>query len=144
MFNDFIVRNVHPAIFRIILNIFMRVKFPLTGYLISRYTKTVLYIYHKEDIHMGWIVTLIVGGLIGWIAGAILGKDVPFGIIGNIVAGLVGASIGNALGLGIGPEIGGVSIIGGLIGAIILILVISFILKAFSKDKSAKDAQRRR
>src|SRR5690625_7503920 len=91
----------------------MRVKFPLTGYLISRYTKTVLYIYHKEDIHMGWIVTLIVGGLIGWIAGAILGKDVPFGIFGNIVAGLVGDSIGTAIVLRIGPVLGGVIIIYG-------------------------------
>ncbi len=91
---------------------------------------------------MGWIITLIVGGLIGWAAGAILGKDVPFGIIGNIIAGLIGASIGNALGLGIGPEIGGVSIIGGLLGAIILIFVISLILKAFSKDKTAKNARK--
>lgn len=85
---------------------------------------------------MGWIITLIVGGLIGWIAGGILGKDVPFGIIGNIVAGLVGASLGNAMGLNIGPEFGGISIIGGLIGAIILIAVVSLIMRSFSTKKS--------
>lgn len=91
----------------------------------------------EEFFKMGWIVTLIVGGVIGWLAGAILGKDVPFGIIGNIIAGLIGASIGNSLGLDIGPEIGGMSIIGGLAGAIILILIVSFIMKAISGNKRA-------
>ncbi|KIH69757.1 GlsB/YeaQ/YmgE family stress response membrane protein [Salinicoccus roseus] len=86
---------------------------------------------------MGWIITLIVGGIIGWLAGLILGKDVPFGIIGNIIAGLVGASLANALGLSFGPELGGVSIIGGLLGAIILILIVSFIMKALGGNKRA-------
>ncbi|HJE19485.1 GlsB/YeaQ/YmgE family stress response membrane protein [Aliicoccus persicus] len=86
---------------------------------------------------MGWLITLVVGGIIGWLAGAILGKDVPFGIIGNIIAGLIGASIGNALNLDIGPEIGGMSIVGGLLGAIILILIVSFVMKAISGNKRA-------
>ena len=86
---------------------------------------------------MGWIITLIVGGIIGWLAGAILGKDVPFGIVGNIIAGLVGASIGNFLNLDIGPEVGGVDIIAGILGAIILILVVSFIMKAVSGNNRA-------
>ena len=30
---------------------------------------------------MGFILMLIVGGLIGWAAGAILGKDIPGGIL---------------------------------------------------------------
>lgn len=29
---------------------------------------------------MGFILMLIVGGLIGWIAGGIVGKDIPGGI----------------------------------------------------------------
>ena len=86
---------------------------------------------------MGWLITLVVGGIICWLAGAILGKDVPFGIIGNIIAGLIGASIGNALNLDIGPEIGGMSIVGGLLGAIILILIVSFVMKAISGNKRA-------
>ena len=30
---------------------------------------------------MGFIIMIIVGGLIGWIAGMIMGKDIPGGIL---------------------------------------------------------------
>ena len=46
---------------------------------------------------LGWLWSLIVGGVIGALAGAITSRDVPMGIIGNIIAGLVGAWIGQAL-----------------------------------------------
>lgn len=79
---------------------------------------------------MGFILYLIIGGIIGWLAGAILGKNVPGGIIGNIIAGIVGAWIGGELGLfTVGPVIAGIQIIPALIGAIILIFVLSLILK---------------
>jgi uncharacterized membrane protein YeaQ/YmgE (transglycosylase-associated protein family) len=82
---------------------------------------------------MGFIIMLIVGGLIGWLAGAILGKDIPGGILGNIIAGLIGSFIGGKL-LGTwGPVLGGVPIIPALIGSIVLILIVSFILKALRK-----------
>lgn len=82
---------------------------------------------------MGFIIMLIVGGLIGWLAGAILGKDVPGGIIGNIIAGLIGSAIGSTL-LGTwGPVLGGAPILPALIGAIVLILIVSFIFKTVKK-----------
>jgi uncharacterized membrane protein YeaQ/YmgE (transglycosylase-associated protein family) len=82
---------------------------------------------------MGFILMIIVGGLIGWLAGAILGKDIPGGILGNIVAGLIGSALGSKI-LGTwGPVLGGVPIIPALIGAIVLILIVSFILKALRK-----------
>ncbi|MDT3959847.1 GlsB/YeaQ/YmgE family stress response membrane protein [Staphylococcus kloosii] len=82
---------------------------------------------------MGFILMIIVGGLIGWLAGAILGKDIPGGILGNIVAGLIGSALGSKI-LGTwGPVLGGVPIIPALIGAIVLILIVSFILKAVRK-----------
>jgi hypothetical protein len=40
---------------------------------------------------MGFLLYLIMGGIIGWLAGMILGKDIPGGIIGNIIAGIVAA-----------------------------------------------------
>ena len=46
---------------------------------------------------MGFIIMIIVGGLIGWIAGMIMGKDIPGGILGNIIAGLIGSFIGSKL-----------------------------------------------
>lgn len=74
------------------------------------------------------IWSLIVGGLIGWIAGLILGKDIPGGVIGNIVAGFVGSWLGNLLFNSFGPVVGGFAILPSLIGAIILIAIVSFIL----------------
>ncbi|MBF7017592.1 GlsB/YeaQ/YmgE family stress response membrane protein [Staphylococcus durrellii] len=82
---------------------------------------------------MGFIIMIIVGGIIGWLAGVILGKDIPGGILGNIIAGLIGSALGSKI-LGTwGPVLGGVPIIPALIGAIILILIVSFILKALRK-----------
>ena len=46
---------------------------------------------------MGFIWSLIVGGLIGLIAGAITKKGSSMGWIANIIAGLVGSSVGQAL-----------------------------------------------
>ena len=61
------------------------------------------------------------------------GKDIPGGIIGNIIAGLIGSAVGSKL-LGTwGPVWGGVPIIPALIGAIIVIFVVSLILKALRK-----------
>ncbi|OES43788.1 GlsB/YeaQ/YmgE family stress response membrane protein [Domibacillus iocasae] len=78
---------------------------------------------------MGFIIFLIIGGIIGWLAGLILGKDIPGGIIGNIIAGIIGAWLGGAIFGDWGPDIAGMAIIPALIGAIILVAVVSFILK---------------
>lgn len=75
------------------------------------------------------IWSLIVGGVLGWLAGLIMGKDIPGGIIGNIIAGFLGSWVGNQFFAGFGPEVGGFYIIPTILGAIILIAVISFILK---------------
>lgn len=85
---------------------------------------------------MGFILYLIVGGLIGWLAGLILGKDVPMGCIGNIIAGIIGSWIGGEL-LGgfsdFGPSLAGIHIIPALIGAIIFVFLLSLILRASKK-----------
>ncbi|MBO2708158.1 GlsB/YeaQ/YmgE family stress response membrane protein [Lactiplantibacillus plantarum] len=76
---------------------------------------------------LGWLWSLIVGGVIGALAGAITSHDVPMGIIGNIIAGLVGAWIGQAL-LGTwGPSLAGMALVPSILGAIILVLIVSAI-----------------
>jgi len=85
---------------------------------------------------MGFILYLIVGGLIGWLAGLILGKDVPAGCIGNIVAGIIGSWIGGEL-LGsfsnFGPSLAGIHIVPALIGAIIFVFLLSLLLRSMKK-----------
>lgn len=43
---------------------------------------------------MGWIVTLVVGGVIGWLASLVMKTDKQMGIIANVVVGIVGSSLG--------------------------------------------------
>lgn len=81
---------------------------------------------------MGWIWSLIVGGILGALAGSFLGKDVPGGVIGNIIAGFVGASVGSWLLGDWGPALGGFYIVPAFIGAVVLIGVVSFIMKKLS------------
>jgi len=85
---------------------------------------------------MSFIWSLIVGGILGWIGSLIVGKDIPGGIIGNIIAGFIGAWIGSSLLGNWGPEMGGFYIIPALIGAIVLIFVVSLIMKATQKATS--------
>ncbi|SDW07024.1 Uncharacterized membrane protein YeaQ/YmgE, transglycosylase-associated protein family [Marinococcus luteus] len=84
---------------------------------------------------LSFIWSLIIGGLIGWAAGTLTGRDVPFGIIGNIIAGFIGASLGTALLGSWGPAIGGFAIIPALIGAVILVLIVSFIARSIRRKK---------
>ncbi|MBU8915046.1 GlsB/YeaQ/YmgE family stress response membrane protein [Neobacillus sp. 114] len=78
---------------------------------------------------MGFIWSLIIGGVIGWLAGLILGRDVPGGIIGNIIAGFIGAWLGSFLLGSWGPVIGGFYVFPSLIGAAALVFILSLILR---------------
>ena len=72
---------------------------------------------------------LIVGGIIGWLGSLIAGRDMPGRIIGNIVAGFIGAWLGTALLGTFGPETGGFYIVPALIGAIVVVFIVSLILR---------------
>ncbi|MBF4176105.1 GlsB/YeaQ/YmgE family stress response membrane protein [Lactobacillus paracasei subsp. tolerans] len=77
---------------------------------------------------MGLIWSLIVGAIIGAIAGAITNRGAAMGWIANIAAGLIGAWIGQGL-LGTwGPSLAGMAIIPSIIGAIVVVAVLSFFL----------------
>lgn len=82
---------------------------------------------------MSLLWSLIIGGVIGWLAGLIAGRDIPGGIIGNIIAGIVGSSIGSNLLGSWGPEIADFYILPALIGAVILIAIVSLILNLIRK-----------
>ncbi|WP_022686053.1 GlsB/YeaQ/YmgE family stress response membrane protein [Sphingomonas phyllosphaerae] len=81
---------------------------------------------------MGFIILLIVGGLIGWVASMIMRTDGQQGILLNIVVGIVGALLAGFI---VTPLIGGAPITSGeisiqsvvvsLLGAIVLLAIIN-------------------
>jgi uncharacterized membrane protein YeaQ/YmgE (transglycosylase-associated protein family) len=75
---------------------------------------------------MGWIVTLIIGGIIGWLASIVMKTNAQMGLIANVVVGVVGSWLGfwlaGVLGFGGGSRIGGYVI--AVIGAALLIAIL--------------------
>jgi uncharacterized membrane protein YeaQ/YmgE (transglycosylase-associated protein family) len=84
---------------------------------------------------MGWIITIIVGGIIGWLASLIMGTDYEQGLLWNIVIGIIGSILGkwifaDLLNIGGAATAGTFSIWGliwGIIGAVILIAVLKLL-----------------
>ena len=74
------------------------------------------------------IWSLIVGAIIGVIAGAITKKGSSMGWIANILAGLVGSFVGQALLGSWGPSLAGMALIPSIVGAVIVVAVVSFFL----------------
>ena len=60
---------------------------------------------------MDWIITLVIGGVIGWLASLVMKTDAQMGLLGNIVIGIIGSALGfwlaGALGLGATSKLGG-------------------------------------
>lgn len=78
---------------------------------------------------MSIIWALVVGGIIGFIAGGITGKGKSMGCLTNIAAGLLGSFAGESLFGSFGPKLAGMAIIPSVIGAIILVLLVSLFVK---------------
>src|SRR5689334_4244328 len=68
---------------------------------------------HRSNVNsdkeksMGFILWLIIGGVVGWLASLIMRRDASQGIILNVVVGIVGAMLGGWL---VGPIVGAPSI----------------------------------
>lgn len=81
---------------------------------------------------LGWILWIIVGGILGWLASLVMRTDAQQGMLLNIVVGIVGAILGGWL---ISPLVGVAAAgpnnfsIGGLLvallGAIILLAIVN-------------------
>jgi uncharacterized membrane protein YeaQ/YmgE (transglycosylase-associated protein family) len=81
---------------------------------------------------VGWIGTLLIGGLAGWIASRAMKED--RGLLMNIIIGIVGSYVGaflaNALGIHLGEIFQG-WFFGNLIVAFLGAVVLLFVLRAF-------------
>jgi len=76
---------------------------------------------------IGVLFTLLIAGLVGWLADYIVPGHLPYGWLGAIIAGLVGSWIGTGLMGHVGPAIAGIPIIPATVGAVIVVLVVSFL-----------------
>jgi len=72
---------------------------------------------------MSWIISLVIGGIIGWLASIIMKTNAQMGIIANVIVGVVGSLLGfwiaGLLGLAATSALAGYLI--AVIGAAILI-----------------------
>lgn len=43
---------------------------------------------------MGWIITLVVGGIVGWLASMLMKTNQQMGVLANVIIGIIGSSLG--------------------------------------------------
>jgi uncharacterized membrane protein YeaQ/YmgE (transglycosylase-associated protein family) len=89
-------------------------------------------IFKKGGLNMGLIAAIIIGAIAGWLAGLIV-RGAGFGLIGNIVVGIIGALVAGfvlpRLGVFLAAGVLG-QIIDATIGAVIVLVILSFIKRA--------------
>ena len=75
---------------------------------------------------MSWLITLIIGGIVGWLASIVMKTNAQMGLIANVLVGVVGSFLGFwAAGvLGIAPTGGILRFIVALVGALALIVIL--------------------
>lgn len=76
---------------------------------------------------IGFLLSLVVGGIIGAIAEAIMNREVPGGILGNIILGFIGAWVGSLLFGDWGWTIQGFAVIPAILGALIVVFLFGLI-----------------
>ena len=43
---------------------------------------------------MGWIITLIIGGIVGWLASIVMKTNAQMGLLANVLVGVIGSLLG--------------------------------------------------
>lgn len=74
---------------------------------------------------MSWIISLIIGGIVGWLASMIMKTNAQMGLIANVLVGIVGSILGYWIAglLGIAPA-GLLRFVVALGGAVLLIFIL--------------------
>ncbi|MCC6174243.1 MAG: GlsB/YeaQ/YmgE family stress response membrane protein [Chloroflexi bacterium] len=75
----------------------------------------------------GFLLTLVVAGLIGWAADSIVPGKLPWGWVGAVLAGIVGGFAGSLILGGFGPAIFGVRVIPAFVGAVIIAVLVELL-----------------
>lgn len=76
---------------------------------------------------MEWIVTLIIGGIVGWLASIIMKTNEQMGLIANILVGVIGSLLGYWIAGLVGIEATNAILrfVIALAGAVLLIFILS-------------------
>jgi uncharacterized membrane protein YeaQ/YmgE (transglycosylase-associated protein family) len=88
----------------------------------------------EEEEDMGWIIALVMGGIMGWLASKVMNRDADMGIMMNVIVGCVGSIIGR---FALGGFLGGgrlrdsafdpMTLLTSFIGAVVLLGVINLV-----------------
>ena len=75
---------------------------------------------------MDWLITLIIGGIVGWLASIAMKTNAQMGVIANVLVGIAGSLLGYWLAGLIGIETSGgiLRFVVALVGAIMLIYIL--------------------
>jgi len=74
---------------------------------------------------MGFVIFVIMGGLIGWLASLVMNRDAQMGIFWNIVVGIAGSFIGNGVFAFFGGgSIGNITDVGAILSAFVGALIL--------------------
>lgn len=87
---------------------------------------------------MSWIISLIIGGIVGWLASIIMKTNAEMGIIANVIVGVIGGLLGNWIAGLIGFTATGTiaRFLIALAGAVLLILILQQI--GFYRKRAAE------
>ncbi|HTM29841.1 MAG TPA: GlsB/YeaQ/YmgE family stress response membrane protein [Vicinamibacterales bacterium] len=75
---------------------------------------------------MNWLVTIVIGGIVGWLASIVMKTNAQMGLIANVLVGIVGSSLGFWLAgmLGLGASGPVAQWLVSIVGAAILIVIL--------------------
>jgi len=75
---------------------------------------------------MSWIISLIIGGIVGWLASIVMKTNAQMGWIANVLVGVVGSMLGFWIAglLGVAPTGGILRFAVALAGAALLIFIL--------------------
>ena len=75
---------------------------------------------------MEWLITLVIGGIVGWVASIVMKTNAQMGVIANVLVGIVGSVLGYWLAGTMGIATGGgfLAFLVAVVGAILLIVIL--------------------
>ena len=75
---------------------------------------------------MSWIISLIIGGVVGWLASIVMKTNAQMGWIANVLVGVGGSMLGYWIAglLGIAPAGGVLRFVVAVAGAVLLIFIL--------------------